>query len=356
VDGNRLFCTRPICYDDAKKQKARRDGEKNKEGENMGCAGHMADWEPWLQYAIRRNILHEQEEALAETRALALQDEKIDAYLNDVADFYRTPVKTHKDPGMAANKLLFLLDIGFGTEEPRVCAAVDAILSRRDENGVFQSCVNIPRHFGGSGENTFGWCLCDAPNLFRALILAGVPYETQLEKGVSTLLSLVQENGFPCAASPEFGKFRGPGKKGDRCPYATLIMLQLLALIPEHHGGEIAQTCAETLLSLWEHSYEEHPFLFYMGKDFRKLKAPPVWYDIVSVTDALSRFAFVRADERFLQMVSVIEENRDENGLFTPESVYLKCKGWDFGQKKAPSGYLTYCCEKIFQRLEDGTA
>jgi hypothetical protein len=73
------------------------------------------------------------------------------------------------------------------------------------------------------------------------------------------------------------------------------------------------------------------------------------------VTDALSRFAFVREDERFLQMVSIIGEKRDENGLFTPESVYLKCKGWDFGQKKAPSGYLPYCCEKIFQRLEDGT-
>ena len=105
------------------------------------------------------------------------------------------------------------------------------------------------------------------------------------------------------------------------------------------------------LLSLWENSLEFHPYMFYMGTDFRKLKAPAMWYDIVSVTDVLSHFEAVKADTRFIEMITLIKNKQDSNGLFTPESVYQKCKGWDFGQKKAPSLYLTYLCYRILNRV-----
>jgi hypothetical protein len=91
--------------------------------------------------------------------------------------------------------------------------------------------------------------------------------------------------------------------------------------------------------------------MFYMGTDFRKLKAPAMWYDIVSVADCLSRFACAKEDLRFKEMVRVMEEKRGENGLFVPEAVYIKCKDWDFGQKKAPSPYLTFLCMRIMERL-----
>lgn len=91
--------------------------------------------------------------------------------------------------------------------------------------------------------------------------------------------------------------------------------------------------------------------MFYMGTDFRKLKAPAMWYDIVSVADVLSRFDFVRSDSRFLEMVALIKDKQDENELFTPQAVYQKCKNWDFGQKKQPSPYLTYLCKQILIRV-----
>lgn len=87
-----------------------------------------------------------------------------------------------------------------------------------------------------------------------------------------------------------------------------------------------------------------------MGTDFRKLKAPATWYDIVNVTDVLSRYMCVINDYRFREMLSLIQSKQDENGFFTPESVFQKLKGWDFGQKKAPSPYLTYLCLRIYEQ------
>ncbi|MDW7662044.1 MAG: hypothetical protein SCL54_11555 [Bacillota bacterium] len=152
--------------------------------------------------------------------------------------------------------------------------------------------------------------------------------------------------------SPELGKFRGPGKKDDCCPYATLIMADLLSYIPEYIDSKIATLSVDTLLSLWEKSLDQHPYMFYMGTDFRKMKAPSIWYDIVSVASVLSKYEFVRDDQRFLEMIAYIRNKQDKDGLFTPESGYQKLKDWDFGQKKVPSPYLTYLCYQIFERLE----
>ena len=89
-----------------------------------------------------------------------------------------------------------------------------------------------------------------------------------------------------------------------------------------------------------------------MGTDFRKLKASSFWYDIVTVAGVLSKYEFARANQRFKEMVADILNKQDGDGFFTPESVYLKLKDWDFGQKKKPSPYLTYLCHLIFERLK----
>lgn len=54
------------------------------------------------------------------------------------------------------------------------------------------------------------------------------------------------------------------------------------------------------------------------------MKAPSCRYDIVSVSGVLSKYEFVRDDPRFLEMIKRIKGKQDKDGLFTPESVYLK--------------------------------
>jgi hypothetical protein len=128
-------------------------------------------------------------------------------------------------------------------------------------------------------------------------------------------------------------------------------MLRLLSEIDKYRNSDIASGAIEGILTLWEHSLERHPYQFYMGTDFRKLKAPALWYDIVGVTNCLSKFEQAKADPRFCEMIALIESKQDVDGFFTPESVYLKCKGWDFGQKKTVSPYLTYLCIRILDRV-----
>lgn len=310
----------------------------------------------WLKYAIRLNLCREPKENLSELRKAALSDSRIQGFLSDLENYHSITLTNHKNPDLPIHKLLFLLDLGFDTDVPEIQSAINEILKHKDHNGVYQSLTNIPKHFGGTGTDLFSWSLCDAPLLLLALVKAGIDWQEHLKPGVDYLLSLSRDNGFPCAASPELGRFRGPGRKEDCCPYATLVMANLLAHVPEHRDSTAAITSAEALLYLWENSREQHPYIFYMGKDFRKLKAPSIWYDILSVAGVLSRYPQTYTDPRFQEMIEMIAGKQDENGFFTPESVYQKLKGWDFGQKKLPSPYLTYLCRKMIDRLPTQTA
>jgi nicotinic acid mononucleotide adenylyltransferase len=128
-------------------------------------------------------------------------------------------------------------------------------------------------------------------------------------------------------------------------------MLQTLAHVPELQESQSVQTSVETLLSLWSQSQEQHPYMFFMGTDFRKLKAPLFWYDILHILDVLSRFEWAREDRRFRQMLKVVEAKSDTEGRFTPESVWTVWKDWDFGQKKIPSRGLTYFVQRILKRV-----
>ncbi|MGE5633447.1 MAG: hypothetical protein ACM3TR_20470 [Caulobacteraceae bacterium] len=306
----------------------------------------------WLKYAIRLHLYNEPKDTLVELRKAALADDLILYYLSDVANFHGSLVTNHKNPDLPIHKLLFLLDLGFDLDVPEIKTAVDEILKHRDGHGVYQSLINIPKHFGGAGVDVFSWCLCDAPLLLIALLKVDMNYHEYIKPGVDHLVSLCRDNGFPCAVSPELGKFRGPGKKDDICPYATLKMADLLSYIPEYRDSKVAVLSVKALLNLWEKSLDQHPYMFYMGTDFRKLKAPSCWYDIVSVAGVLSKYEFVRDDPRFLEMIAHIKGRQDKDGFFTPESAYQNLKGWDFGQKKAPSPYLTYLCYRIFERLK----
>ena len=309
----------------------------------------MENGEAWLQYATKVNIQKVNKESLADLRLQALSDPKIRAYLNDITDYHSILVRNHKNSDLPIHKLLFLLDIGLDTDVPEIQTAIDKIMEHKDGNGIYQSLTNIPKHFGGSGEDLFGWCLCDAPLLLFALLKAGMNYEKHIKQGTDYLVDFHTDFGFPCTVSKELGKFRGPGRKDDCCPYASLRMLKLLTSIPEYCETKIVENTALGLLSLWEKSLERHPYMFYMGTDFRKLKAPTMWYDIISVVEVLSQVEFIQSDARFIEMVSSIKSKRDTNGLFTPEAVYQKFKGWDFGQKKKPSPYLTYLCYQIVE-------
>lgn len=314
----------------------------------------LLEGEPWIAYRTRLDLLGEAESspAVQTVRQTMLADPKLQLVLTELNEWPWTVISSHKSAGQPFHKLNFAADLGLTANDKELRPVIDHILSQQAEEGPFQLPVNIPVHFGGSGQDTWGWALCDAPLLVYALVKFGLGDNLQVQKAVTALTGLVRENGWPCAVSKELGKFRGPGRKDDPCPFANLAMLKLLAALPEQRDSPAARTGAETLLTLWENSREQHPYVFYMGTDFRKLKAPLVWYDLVHVLEVLSQFPWLKGDSRLGEMVDLLKSKADGEGRFTIESVWTAWKDWEFGQKKVPSRWLTFLSWRIIQRVE----
>ena len=127
-------------------------------------------------------------------------------------------------------------------------------------------------------------------------------------------------------------------------------MLQLLAQFPEKQNDPAVKIGVEATLSLWEQRKERRPYLFAMGTDFSRLKAPVIWYDILHVTDVLSQFYWTSEDQRLQEMIEVVRNKTDDIGRFTAESIWIDWKTWEFGQKKEPSRWITLTAQKVLKR------
>ena len=308
--------------------------------------------EPWVVYRTLQDLmgLKENDPRVLKARSQLLKHPLMQGLIEELKDWPGTVLSSHKSAGQHYHKLAFLADMGLTTDDDGIAPIIQKAKEHPSEEGLFQLTTNIPVHFGGSGQDQGAWALCDAPLVMYSVVKMDKKNTTGTHKGVDFLLSLKRENGWPCAVSNELFKFRGPGRKDDPCPYVNLIMLQLLSLFPEHKDSLAAKTGVECLLNCWKMSKERHPYMFFMGTDFRKLKAPFIWYDILHVADILSQFGCALKDSRFTEMLEIINSKADKDGLFTPESIWKAWEGWDFGQKTKLSPWVTFLAYRINRR------
>jgi len=50
-------------------------------------------------------------------------------------------------------------------------------------------------------------------------------------------------------------------------------------------------------------------------------------------------------------MAEIVRSKADSEGKYTPESEWTAWKGWDFGQKKQPSRWLTFLALRTLKRV-----
>lgn len=307
--------------------------------------------EPYVQCRTCLDLLGQPpgDPAVKQAREAMLKYPLVQALLTDLEDWPGGVINNHKKANLFIHKLAFLAEIGITKEDPGVSRVLEIIMSHLSEQGIPEVLLNIPMVFGGTGEDMWAWTLCDTPRLLFSLQKMGV-HNAAISKGMNALAALVRDNGFPCSASPMLGRFKGPGKKSDPCPYATLLMLSALLHTEDKNRPEL-HIGAECLLNLWERSRESYPYLFHMGTDFRKLKAPFVWYDILHVADVLSQMEWLQSDSRMRAIIDTIQSKADSDGRYTPESVWMAWKAWDFGQKIKPSPWLTFLALRISKRF-----
>ena len=313
----------------------------------------LLDGEPFVEYRTRVDLLGqlENEPEVINAKKKTIEDHKIQLLLKELKNWPGTVLSSHKSASQPFHKLSFIADIGLRKDDPNINEIVEKIFEHKSDEGPFQLPMNIPDHFGGSGSNEWAWTWCDASIIIYSLAKFGLGEEKQVQKAVKYLVGLIHENGWRCVVSKELGKFRGPGRKEDPCPYANLAMVKMLSQFDAWKSGEEVHVGAECLLSLWKRSLELHPYMFYMGTDFRKIKAPFVWYDILHVLDVLSQFDWLRTDSRLIEMSEIVKSKADNEGKYTPESEWKAWKDWDFGQKKQPSRWLTFLAIRALNRL-----
>jgi hypothetical protein len=311
--------------------------------------------EPWTQYRTFVDLLErpEADPEVRTARAEMLAHPQIKALMQQVTAWPGYALKRHNDAQHPLYALSTLADFGLKYSDPGMPPAIDTVLAHRSAEGLFQTMIMIPKAFGGTDEEMWTWVLCDAPTLLYALQAMGLGANERVEKGMGTLIDLVDDNGWRCKSASEFGgKFRGPGRREDPCPIANVYVLKALSQRADLLDSPAAHHGVEMLLGHWEKRGERKYYLFGIGTDFRRLKYPFVWYDILHVVEVLSRYPFVHSDKRFREMIDAITSQADGEGRYSAGSMYRAWKDWSFADKKNTSPWLTFLVLRILKRVE----
>ncbi|RPI58695.1 MAG: hypothetical protein EHM56_01095 [Chloroflexi bacterium] len=319
----------------------------------------VTDWllesgEPWTRYRTLVDLLGRPQDdpQVQAARATMVAHPAVLALTAGAATWGDRPFQRHNDAGYPIYQLTALLDFGLRPGDPGLDGVLQGLLARQSAEGAFQSLLNIPKAFGGSGEDAWTWVLCDAPVVLHALLAAGLAGDERVQRAVQHLVGTVHDNGWRCVCAPELGKFRGPGRREDPCPIVNLFALRALAHLPELAGSPAVRAGVDMLLGHWENRGKQKYYLFGIGTDFCKLKYPFVWYDVLHVLDVLSHFPAVHGDPRFRDMLATVTGQADATGCYTATSMYRAWKGWSFADKKRPSPWLTFAVLRILSRLD----
>jgi len=313
----------------------------------------LLEGEPWVEYKTRLDLLEQSEKEIevVHSRKQMIEHPIIQSILEELRNWPGIVLNSHKSAKQPFHKLSFIADLGLKRDDQFINEIINKIFEHKSAEGPFQLPTKISKSYGGSGTTEWAWALCDAPIIIYSLAKFGLSKDEQIQKAVKYLVGLVRENGWPCAVSKELGKFRGPGRKDDPCPYATLGTIKMLSQFDEWNDSKEVHVGTKCLLDLWQTSREQHPYMFYMGTDFRKIKAPFIWYDILHVLDVLSQFNWLRNDPIIREMIDIVMSKANDEGKFVPESIWMAWKGWDFAQKKQPSRWLTFLALRVFKRI-----
>ena len=308
--------------------------------------------EPWTAYRALLDLDHR---SPAEPATEAARHEMIDSspvvdLIERASGWPRYALKRHNDAAHPLYAIATLADFGLERDDPGIEQIADAVLEHFDGTG-FETFLWLPRFLTKEDDREqWSWMLCDAPTLLYALLSFGYVEHHAVEQAAAMLLDGADDNGWRCGAAASLPSFSGPGRSADTCPMATTYSLKALSLIPEAHETAAVRSGIGAILDHWEYQKDYKLKMFGIGTDFRKLKYPFVWYDILHVADVLSRFSVARGDPRLVEMVRAITTQADRDGRYTPSSMYRSWKQWSFSDKQHPSPWITMLVERIQDR------
>jgi hypothetical protein len=226
----------------------------------------------------------------------------------------------------------------------------------RDDAGIDQACeyvlgTQLPSGAFGLRPPPKAYD-CFTGVLAAALARLGYLDDKRLTRAYAWLSGRQRlDGGFWCKDTGQPG---GPREHEPSCALASLWVLGALAASPLLRESEACQKCAAFLLECWtnrgEIKYAGHDSK--IGSGWEKLKYPFTDYRTLHYLDSLSRVPSVRDDARVLEIAGQLISKRDEEGRFQAESIHKAWSGFDFGQKKGPSRWLTALVYGTLARLK----
>ncbi len=309
---------------------------------------------PWITYNLYKNILtkSKDEDVLLKIKKAMINSELIQESINIAKMWEDSILKRHNDATHPIHYLEIITEFGLNQNDPDVLKICQLIFAHQTNDGAFQTKILVPKQFKGSGEASWDWMTCDIPILIYFLSTMGFQDDLRVKKAIKHLVGLIQDNGLRCYSS--IPKFRGPGRKEDHCPYANLLALKVLAnFLDSKYIQDACSNAIQAQLDFWKNRTERKIYLFGIGTDFKKLKYPNIYYNIVHVLDVLSLFKEARESNYFQEMLTIVNNKQNEDGSFIAESVWRAFKNYDFGQKKYSSPTLTYKITEINNRCNN---
>jgi hypothetical protein len=308
--------------------------------------------EPWTRYRTLLDLerLPSENDQVGRAKLDLVEHPRVRALTARASEWPGYPLRRHNDAGHPIYAISTLADFGLHKDDPGIGSLGDAILEHFDGE-QFETLLWLPRFLTKEDDaERWSWMLCDAPTLLYALLSFGYGSESTVQGAARALADRLEDNGWRCGAAASLPKFSGPGRKADTCPMATTYALKALSLLSP---GASLDPAVDALLEHWEHQEDYKLKMFGIGTDFRKLKYPFVWYDILHVADVLSRYPPAIADRRFAEMVAQITAQAGDDGRYRAGSMYRSWNEWSFADKTDASPWLTFLVLRIQTRLDD---
>jgi hypothetical protein len=255
-------------------------------------------------------------------------------------------VSGHNKPELVTNILDLLADFGMtAAYEPRIARLLDQMLSHVDADGRFLAFAAQR-----SGQPVWGCLPCDTLAIADAAGRHGLANDPRVRRALDAAeADLIETDlGLALGCRPDPGTgFRGPGRKGEPCPQATLEALRAFSWLPPKQRPKRVAAVVHTVLEIWRQRGTRKPYMMGHGRQFKTVKWPPTWYGAYEIVDVLGRLPETwrdsPQDRRSLAEIAacLLAYNVAADGTVTPQSAF---QGWEWlsiGQKKQPSPLAT---------------
>jgi hypothetical protein len=272
----------------------------------------------------------------------------VQALIDELPTTLGEDAQGHHSPHFLPNRLNLLADMGLTAgDDERLDAVLEALLERRDRSGRFRAPdATRPKPDAGS-------LLCDSNAITDVLLRFGLGEDVRVKKAVARLISdseATLQGGGWCCVPEKRPLFRVGAPQLHACPQITLEGLRVLARLPSSARPTNAKQIACTPLEVWRRRVDERPYEFGHGYQFKTVKWPSFWYDVLAVVTTLGRFPAVwsgpdasPADARAMAELAacLISYNVGPEGRVTPKRVHRGYERFSFGVKTGPSPFAT---------------